>query len=135
MENKLICLDTSVLIDFYRKKDKSKTWLYKLSLKYSLFAVTSVTVFEIFMGSDDLQNDFWSEFFQRNVILPFDSNAAKRAVIIDKELKAQRKRIDIPDLFIAACAMEHDMPLATLNLKHFQRISKLEIVDMEAGFK
>lgn len=134
MENKLICLDTSVLIDFYRKKDKSKTYLYKLSLKYSLFAVTSVTVFEIFSGSDAIQNDFWGKFFQSKVILPFDFNAAKRAVIIDKELKALRKRIDIPDLFIAACATEHNLPLATLNIKHFQRVKELEIVDKQTVF-
>jgi len=131
MENAVICLDTSVLIDFYRKKNKSRTYFYKLSMKYSLFAVTSITVFEIFIGSDALQNDFWRRFFKSIVILPFDFNAAKRAASIDKQLKTDRKGIDIPDLFIAACVLEHNLPLATLNQKHFQRISQLEIIDID----
>jgi tRNA(fMet)-specific endonuclease VapC len=129
MENKLICLDTSVLIDFYRKKDKSKSYFYNLSLKWSHFAVTSVTVFEIYTGSDALQNEFWNKFFKTVVILPFDFNTARCAVLLDRELKANRKGIDMPDLFIAACAMENGIPLATLNFKHFQRIHKLEILD------
>jgi len=129
MENKLICLDTSVLIDFYRKKDKSKTFLYRLSLKYNLFAVTSITLFEIYTGSSQEQNDFWDKFFQNKVILPFDSHSAQIAVSINNKLKSQRKQIDVPDLFIAACAIEHKLPLATLNFKHFQRIVQLELIE------
>jgi tRNA(fMet)-specific endonuclease VapC len=131
MENKLICLDTSVLIDFYRKRDKSRSYLYLLSSYYTWFAVTTITVFEIYSGSNESQNVFWDKFFQSKVVLPFDLEAAKLAVSIDKELKLQRKQIDIPDLFIAACAIENKTPLATLNIKHFERISNLEIVEKE----
>jgi len=94
MENQLICIDTSVLIDFFRKKDKSKSYFYRLSLKYSAFAVSTISVFEIYMGSDALQNNFWDKFFQSKVIIPFDFKVAQRAVTIDKDLKVQRKRIN-----------------------------------------
>ncbi len=130
MENKLICLDTSVLIDFYRKKDKKKTYLYNLSITYSLFAISSVTLFEIYIGSDESQMVFWERFFSSKVILPFGNNTAKLAVEIDRKLKLQRKRIEIPDLFIAASAIEHKLPLATLNIKHFQRIEDLELINI-----
>ena len=43
MENSIVCLDTSVLIDYYRKKDKSKSLFFKLTEKYSVFAVFTVT--------------------------------------------------------------------------------------------
>lgn len=33
MDKELICVDTSVLIDYYRKKNKSKTKLVELSKK------------------------------------------------------------------------------------------------------
>ena len=36
--------------------------------------------------------------------------------------------IGLADIFIAATAIEHDLPLATLNRVHFERISALHII-------
>jgi predicted nucleic acid-binding protein len=47
----IICLDTSVLIDYFRKKDKSISFFYELSLNYKLFAVSIITEYEILVGS------------------------------------------------------------------------------------
>ncbi len=47
----LICLDTNILIDHRKSKDKSSTLLFRLSSLYS-FAVTSVTVFELWKGDN-----------------------------------------------------------------------------------
>jgi len=60
--------------------------------------------------------------------LPFDTRVAKRAVSIYKQLKQQNKLIDIPDIMIAGTAQQNNMPLATLNRKHFERIKDLEII-------
>ena len=48
------CLDTSVLIKYYRKTDKSRSFLYELSQTYSNFMASVVTEFEIYIGSDIL---------------------------------------------------------------------------------
>ncbi|MBO9618779.1 MAG: type II toxin-antitoxin system VapC family toxin [Niabella sp.] len=61
-------------------------------------------------------------------MLPFDKFVAKVAVDINKELKRKRKLIDIADLFIAATALANNLPLATLNKKHFDRIDNLDII-------
>ncbi|MFW6246041.1 MAG: type II toxin-antitoxin system VapC family toxin [Tangfeifania sp.] len=124
----MICLDTSVLIDFFRKKDKSKSFFYGLAASYDEFAVSSVTEFEIYIGSNPDSDQFWDEFFQNVVSLPFDSLANKEAIEIDRQLKKISKQIDIPDLMIAACAISNGLKLATLNSKHFSRISQLEII-------
>jgi len=50
------------------------------------------------------------------------------SVTINSALKKKRKQIDIADLFIAATAVAHNLPLATLNEKHFNRIDILNIV-------
>jgi predicted nucleic acid-binding protein len=50
MENEIICLDTSVLIDFYRKTVKENSIFYQLTTKYKLFAVSIVTEYEIMIG-------------------------------------------------------------------------------------
>jgi len=128
MENSIICLDTSVLIDYYRKKDKTKSLFYKLTKEYSVFAVSAITEYELYIGNSQEQNVFWNDFFSRIIILPFDTKTVKQTVNIYKQLKQQNKLIDIPDIMIAGTAFQHNMPLATLNRKHFERVGGLQII-------
>jgi len=128
MENTIICLDTSVLIDYYRKKDKSKSFFFELAGKYDEFAVSTITEFEVYCGSDEEKDLFWDNFFRKVNSLPFDSMANKKAIEIDRQLKKISKQIDTPDLMIAAAAISNGLKLATLNFKHFGRIEELEIV-------
>lgn len=129
MENELVLLDTSILIEYYRKKDKSKTVLFHLFHAYSIFAVSAVTHFEIYTGSSNEQIDFWNEFFQEITVLPFNAEVSKEAANIDAALKKKRKQIAVPDLFIAATAIHHNIPLVTLNKKHFERVDKIQLVE------
>ncbi len=128
MEKSLICLDTSVLIDFYRKTDKSKSFFFQLTEKYDRFAISAITEFEIFIGSKSDQDDYWDRLFSTMKKLPFDSQSNKIAINIDRELKRISKQIEVPDLMIAACAMANDATIATLNAKHFSRIDGLKLI-------
>lgn len=128
MEKPLICLDTSVLIDFYRKTDKSKSFFFQLTEKYDRFAISAITEFEIFIGSKSDQDDYWDRLFSTMKKLPFDSQSNKIAINIDRELKRISKQIEVPDLMIAACAMANDATIATLNAKHFSRIDGLKLI-------
>jgi predicted nucleic acid-binding protein len=128
MENKIICLDTSVLIDYYRKKDKSKTLFYKLTEQYSVFAVSAVTEYELYVGNSDEQNDFWNKFFMKIIVLPFDTESVKKSVAIYKQLKLKSKLIEVPDILIAGTVIKNNLTLATLNQKHFERIEGLNII-------
>ncbi|MEZ4827620.1 MAG: type II toxin-antitoxin system VapC family toxin [Bacteroidia bacterium] len=129
MEAEIICLDTSILIDFFRKKKKENTVFYQLTLKYPIFAVSVITEYEIFTGSTAGQHEFWESFFSQITVLPFDSETDIFAVKIFKQLKTRNKLIDIPDILIAATAVKNKMKLATINRKHFDRVSDLELVD------
>jgi predicted nucleic acid-binding protein len=60
-------------------------------------------------------------------VLPLGSREVRRAATIQAELKRQRKQVTLPDLFIAATALEADLPVATLNRKHFESIPDLRI--------
>lgn len=128
METEIICLDTSVLIDFYRKKNKSKTFFYELTKNYQLFTVSAITAFEIYAGSSSGQDKFWDRFFQLIPVSPFNSNVNKTAIEIHRQLKRDRKQLDIADLFIGATAVNLGLKLATLNSKHFERIHGLEVL-------
>ncbi len=124
----MILLDTSVLIDLFRKQDKSKSLFHRLSASENEFAVSSITFYEIEIGSNASQAGFWQNFWQNLVIVPFDRSCAEQAVQIYLTLKSQNQLIPLADLAIAATAMAHQLPVASLNTKHFQRISGLSVI-------
>ncbi len=129
MAGKVVLVDTSILIDFFRKTDKTKTQLIKLVDNGYLFSISTITEYEIFVGATIAQNAYWKEFLQRIIVYPFDTNAVTIAVDINNQLKQKRKQIDIADLFIAAIAISNNLLFATLNKKHFERIDGLKILE------
>lgn len=129
MEKEVILLDTSILIEYFRKTDKSNSLLFTLSEKNEFkFSISSVTKFEIYLGSDKKQQKFWDDFFGTMHVFPFDSITALIAADLDAELKRKRKQIAIPDLFIAATAIQSNLKIATHNRKHFERITALQLI-------
>lgn len=128
MADKIVLLDTSILIDLFRKSDKENSVLVSLIRQGFTYCISSVTEYEIYTGTTSGQTDFWNKFLQKTEVLSFDKNAAKVAVEINKELKRKRKLIDIADLFIAAIAIANNLQFATLNKKHFDRIDDLVII-------
>ena len=128
MAQQVVLLDTSILIDFFRKKDKTKTSFYHLSDLYREFSISTITEYEIICGASESQLDYWQEFLQRITILSFDSREVYKASQINKGLKKNRKQIDSADLFIAATAMANNLPFATLNKKHFEIIEGLSLI-------
>ncbi len=129
MEEKIVLADTSILIDLFRKTDKANSTLIALVKQGYGFCISAITEYEIYTGAALGQIDFWNKFLQKTEVLPFDKAVAKVAVEINKDLKRKRKLIAIPDLFIAATAVENNLPFATLNKKHFERVDGLAIIE------
>ena len=129
-KSELILLDTSILIDFYRKKHKSKSKFYSLTETYNLFAVSVITEYEILVGTNETTQIFWNNFFEQVMVLPFDRQTSKWAANIVSQLKQENKLIEVPDIFISATAIANNLKIATLNKKHFERIDGLHIIPM-----
>lgn len=127
MADQIIMVDTSILIDYFRKMDKSKTRLFDLSQKSENLCISSITEFEIYTGAKGEQADFWKAMLSNFIVFPFDSDAALMAVEVQNKLKRHRKSIDKADLFIAATAIAHDLYFDTLNYKHFKNIEDLKL--------
>ena len=123
----LICLDTNILIDHRRSKDKTQTRLFQFSQTYS-FAITTITVYELFRGDDSKEDLFWLQFFNRVVILDFTQDAAKQAGKIYRKLKSSGHMIGVEDILIASIAITNHLPLASDNVRHFSRIEDLVLV-------
>ena len=128
MANKVILADTSILIDFFRKTEKSNSVLLGLVKKGYSFIISAITEFEIYSGANKDQLPFWNELLEKIEVLAFDKDVVKVAVELNNALKRKRKQIDMADLFIAATAVNNKLPVATLNKKHFERIDTLKII-------
>jgi tRNA(fMet)-specific endonuclease VapC len=129
MENNLILVDTSILIDYFRKSDKKNSILVKLFELNFTFCISAITEYEIYCGANNEQLIFWKKLLDNIKVVPFDHKVVEYAVAINNELKKKRKQIDIADLFIASSALAHNFRFATLNKKHFERIDNLEIIN------
>lgn len=124
----MILLDSSVLIDLFRKKNKDKTLFYKLSKLYKDFAISSVTYYEIGIGNRDSHFDYWNNLADQLTVIPFDKLCSISAIEIYLDLLKNNKIIDIADILIGATALSHNIPIATLNNNHFERIKNLELI-------
>jgi len=60
-------------------------------------------------------------------VLPFDEGVAKKAGEIYHQLRLDNKMIEFRDIFLAATRLVFELPLKTLNTKHFVRIHGLTI--------
>ena len=124
-----LIIDTSIIIDHLRKRNKRKSILFHIVDVYALHTPVIVE-FELFAGAIDSEKrrDI------RRVLrlcgsLPLTSEIGERAGQIYQQLKKANQLIEIRDLLIASTALVHGLPLMTLNTKHFQRIDDLSLAD------
>ena len=121
-------VDSTILIDYFRKTDKNNSRLVSHFKNYDQLYISSVTEFEVINGVSQGSIIFWEQMLERFTILDFDSTVARQAVKIVQLLKTKRKSIDKPDLFIAATAIVHGLTLDTANKRHFVHIDMLDLL-------
>jgi tRNA(fMet)-specific endonuclease VapC len=129
MADKIVLVDTSILIEYFRKTEKSNSTLIKLFNQGYDFCISAITEYGIYSGAKGAQLDFWKELLKKTNVLAFDQLVVQTAVNINNDLKRKRKQIDLADLFIASTVIAHHLPFATLNRKHFDRVDGLQIVE------
>ena len=122
MDKENICLDTSLFIDYFRKQRKDRTLLAILSKDYD-FSISVITKLEIGVGIGKGQKDFWDDIFEKLTILPITEVEIDKACEIIQSLRRINKIIGLQDILIASTAVVHDLKLATLNQKDFERFN------------
>lgn len=76
-----------------------------------------------------MQSEYWNKLKQNIEILPFDESCSEIAKEIYLNLLNQNKIIDIADILIGSTALNYNLPIATLNVKHFSRIEGLKVIN------
>ncbi|HBR80599.1 TPA: hypothetical protein DEA21_03050 [Candidatus Uhrbacteria bacterium] len=89
-----------------------------------VFAVSVITEAELFrlpgLGAEEIK--VIDNFLEICSVLPLTSEIARRAADLGRTRKNK-----LPDLLIAATALEHNLVLITKNTKDFRRLPGLEV--------
>ena len=123
-----ILIDTSIVIEHLRKQNRRKSILYRIVDDYAL-CTSTIVEFELYSGATDgnKQRDI-EEILKWCALLPFTSDVAIVAGSMYRDLRAANRLLEIRDIFIAATALAHSLPLMTLNTGHFDRIDRLHLL-------
>ena len=123
-----VMVDSCVFIDYFRSKKKEDTFLTKLTRKSRKLYVSAVAKYEVLAGANERDILEWQRIFEKIVVFAFEDSTIMTAREIYQQLKKENKIIDIGDILIAATAIANDLPLATFNQNHFDRIRGLRLV-------
>ncbi len=122
-----ILIDTCIFIDFIRKPRKDSLYIQLLQ-KYNP-CISLLTHTELYAGKS-----VWTQKKAKKEL----EKLLSKVKIYDFTTKISRKagklfahhNTEIIDAIIASTAIEHEIPLATHNIKHFQDIPQLQCITM-----
>ena len=121
------CLDTNILIDYFRGQQESVELVRSL-LKQGKVYTTEITRFELCSGeSYPKAKPIITLFFNYITILPFEKNSAEKAGEIYRKFKKVGNLPNISDILIAAIAISHNLTVVTKNRKDFERIDGVKL--------
>lgn len=126
----IYCLDTDILIEYFRGNKKVKRRIETLSDDDSI-GITWLTLYEFFKGiflSGKLEEEkFLHLLVKSSKILKSSYESAREGGEIYTALKKEGKLINDADILIASIVKNHKAILVTNNEEHFSRIKDLQI--------
>lgn len=117
-------IDSSIIIDHLRNHNHvDETTFISILHNCEEIYFSLVTVAEIFSGLSAAQMEKQiNDIFFSGHIINLDYNLMRVAGEVRRNTD-----ISLIDAIIAACALELDLPVATLNLKDFQKVPRLRL--------
>jgi len=131
-----VILDSSILVAFERRRFD----LERLLTKHPSPAIAAITAAELLVGVERAdtsdrrarRSEFVENILSRVQLIPFDISQARIYAASFAVLASQGESIGDRDLQIAVTALSFGYELATLNLREFQRVTGLRLVDVSS---
>ena len=131
----MICLDSTLMIDFLRNKEKAIDIIGNLREGNEEIITTIINVFELESGIWALKNANYqmqlerlNGLLSRIGILELSTNSVSQSAKIFGELSRSGKKIDDLDVLIAGiCLANKCDKIITDNIDHFSRIKGLKV--------
>lgn len=124
--NRKVLIDTSIIIDLLRGIEQAMNWIDCIEPKYRFLSF--ITVAELIAGcrNKDEQKKIEREL-SHYVLVYLDPHGCRLGVEWYKSLHLSH-RVGFLDCLIAATANRKNIPIATLNDKHFKQIAGISII-------
>jgi tRNA(fMet)-specific endonuclease VapC len=128
----MYALDTNTVLDYFRGKGQVAARL--LATPPSEVGLPAVAAYEVWVGVLGSQNAKrrqveYERFLAVVAILPFDAVAGRRAADLRLALERKGELIGPMDMLIAATALAHGATLVTRNVREFDRVQGLTVVN------
>ncbi len=124
-------IDTNILIQLERETRKgmsgAATGFFE-SLTETRICITPTIAGEIACGSSMSGREVWERFLLPFELLPINAETAWHYGVQYRDLARRGQLIGTNDLWIAATALAHELPLATGNAREFERIRELSVI-------
>ena len=126
----IFCLDTDILIEYFRGNEKIRERINSLSDNANI-GVTWLSFYEFFKGifvSGRLEEEkFLQKLFDTCLILESSYASSKIGGEIYATLKKKGRLINDADILIASIVKTYNATLITNNISHFLRIEGLKV--------
>lgn len=131
-----VLLDTNVVLYLLPSRPHMNAMLYRPHIEGRSVAISFVTVGELYVLAE---RNRWGParvldleaHLRSSVVIPYDVDICRvyaRLKTHQRTPLGSARVIDNNDLWIAACAVRHGIPLITHNRRHFEGIAGLNIV-------
>jgi predicted nucleic acid-binding protein len=121
-----VLFDTSVLIDFLRKKPEARALLSDLAARRITLAISAVSVAELYAGMREHEEAETAKLIDALECLPLTARIAKKAGLIRGRQRQLGRTFALDDMMIGATAIVYGFPLVTDNRKDFE-IPEIEL--------
>lgn len=126
-----LILETTFVIDLEREarrgEEGSAMALLERESDSGMF-ITFTIAGELASGASLRERPIWETYISQFHVLPWSLEVSWQYGRIYRHLQGVGLLIGSNDLWIAATALAHHMPLVTRNVVHFQRVPDLELI-------
>jgi tRNA(fMet)-specific endonuclease VapC len=132
-----VTFDTCFLIDLQREQRRRISGPARAFSENALTAsalISVVALGEFARGFQRPDAPRLLQIISQFDLLPINRGIALRYSQISRILQATGTPIGTNDLWIAATAVEHDLPLVTRNIDHFRRVPDLKLLSYQSKF-
>lgn len=122
----MVIFDTNVLIELYRGNNLIKEQI--LAMDYNIFYISSISVAEFLAGARNKEDMATiAKQLDKYTHLPITVEITNLFLTLFREYNLSHKP-GIPDTLIAATALYYELPVFTLNRKHFQYFPAIKLL-------
>lgn len=123
-------VDTDLVVDYLRGRGPGVSVVAAL-IRLRTLRLTAVTAFEVRVGTDFVDRRDPILRLLRGRTLPLDLASALRGGEVSGVLARAGTPIGLADCLQAGICLRRDLPFATRNRRHFERVPGLRLIDLD----